>query len=291
MRVSRLLFHPEATGRWFDMPVSLKSSGGGSVTLDVPSTASTYTLTLPAATGTVLQSGTAVTVAQGGTGLTTLTANNVVLGNGTGTPNFVAPGTNGNVLTSNGTTWTSTAPSGGGQIQSQLFTSSSSWTAPTGVTRVRATVVGGGGGARQSSPGGIGGLAIGEYTVTPGTSYTVTIGTGGAGSTSTSGSGGTSSFGAFLSATGGSGNSGGASTNGTGSSGTLRNNTAYVNNLLVGQPLSGQSYKDTDASLSAVAFSINNRWMAGAQGRLDPCGVNFSNGGVGGAIFLEWVGA
>jgi hypothetical protein len=93
------------------MPVSLKSSGGGSVTMDVPSTASTYTLTLPAATGTVLQTGTAVTVAQGGTGLTTLTANNVVLGNGTGTPNFVAPGSNGNVLTSNGTTWSSTAPS------------------------------------------------------------------------------------------------------------------------------------------------------------------------------------
>tara|TARA_R100001015_G_C4550811_1_gene112707 strand:- start:39 stop:701 length:663 start_codon:yes stop_codon:yes gene_type:complete len=36
-----------------------------------------------------------------------LTANNVVIGNGTGAPNFVAPGTSGNVLKSNGTTWTS----------------------------------------------------------------------------------------------------------------------------------------------------------------------------------------
>jgi hypothetical protein len=35
------------------MPVSLKSTGGGSVTLDVPATGSTFTLTLPAATGTV----------------------------------------------------------------------------------------------------------------------------------------------------------------------------------------------------------------------------------------------
>jgi hypothetical protein len=35
------------------MPVSLKSSGGGSVTMDVPSTASTFTLTLPASTATV----------------------------------------------------------------------------------------------------------------------------------------------------------------------------------------------------------------------------------------------
>jgi hypothetical protein len=49
-------------------------------------------------------------VANGGTGATTLTANNVLLGNGTSAPLEVAPGTNGNVLTSNGTTWTSTAP-------------------------------------------------------------------------------------------------------------------------------------------------------------------------------------
>lgn len=46
-------------------------------------------------------------VANGGTGLATLTSNNVILGNGTSAPNFVAPGTSGNVLVSNGTTWTS----------------------------------------------------------------------------------------------------------------------------------------------------------------------------------------
>jgi hypothetical protein len=48
-------------------------------------------------------------VANGGTGLTTLTANNVMLGNGTSSPLFVAPGTSGNILTSNGTTWSSAA--------------------------------------------------------------------------------------------------------------------------------------------------------------------------------------
>jgi hypothetical protein len=62
-----------------------------------------------------------VAVANGGTGLTTLTANNVMLGNGTSAPTFVAPGTSGNVLTSNGTTWASTAPTGG-------IGSSQSWT-------------------------------------------------------------------------------------------------------------------------------------------------------------------
>jgi hypothetical protein len=53
-------------------------------------------------------------VANGGTGATTLTANNVILGNGTSAIQFVAPGTSGNVLTSNGTTWTSAVlPAGG----------------------------------------------------------------------------------------------------------------------------------------------------------------------------------
>ena len=49
-------------------------------------------------------------VANGGTGATTLTANAVLLGNGTSPLLEVAPSTSGNVLTSNGTTWTSTAP-------------------------------------------------------------------------------------------------------------------------------------------------------------------------------------
>ena len=53
-----------------------------------------------------------LSVAQGGTGASTLTANNVLLGNGTSAVQTVAPGTNGNVLTSNGTTWQSTAPTG-----------------------------------------------------------------------------------------------------------------------------------------------------------------------------------
>lgn len=49
-------------------------------------------------------------VSSGGTGAYTLTANNVILGNGTSAVQFVAPGTSGNLLTSNGTTWASAAP-------------------------------------------------------------------------------------------------------------------------------------------------------------------------------------
>jgi len=55
-----------------------------------------------------------VPVANGGTGAASYTANNVLLGNGTSAFQAVAPGSSGNVLTSNGTTWQSTAPAGGG---------------------------------------------------------------------------------------------------------------------------------------------------------------------------------
>lgn len=60
-------------------------------------------------------------VANGGTSLTTLTANNVILGNGTSAPTFVAPSTSGNVLTSNGTTWQSTAPAASGATKGQAI--------------------------------------------------------------------------------------------------------------------------------------------------------------------------
>ena len=58
---------------------------------------------------TSLTLGTDLAVADGGTGSSSLTANAVVLGNGTSAVQTVAPGTSGNVLTSNGTTWQSTA--------------------------------------------------------------------------------------------------------------------------------------------------------------------------------------
>ena len=53
-------------------------------------------------------------VANGGTGQTALTANNVVLGNGTSAVQVVAPGTSGNLLTSNGSTWSSATPAASG---------------------------------------------------------------------------------------------------------------------------------------------------------------------------------
>jgi hypothetical protein len=89
------------------------SAGGITIASTNPSgTVTGVTATSPLAstggtTPDISLSGT-VGVANGGTGATTLTANNVLLGNGTSVVQFVAPGTSGNVLTSNGTTWAST---------------------------------------------------------------------------------------------------------------------------------------------------------------------------------------
>lgn len=78
----------------------------------------TFNYQFPNFTGT--HTGTTVSlgvnsVAGGGTGQSSLTSNNVILGNGASAVQFVAPGTSGNVLTSNGTTWASTAAPAGTQ--------------------------------------------------------------------------------------------------------------------------------------------------------------------------------
>lgn len=64
---------------------------------------------------------TPLSVAQGGTSANTLTANYVLLGNGTSAPQMIAPSTAGNLLTSNGTTWASTTPAASGVTAIELF--------------------------------------------------------------------------------------------------------------------------------------------------------------------------
>ena len=61
---------------------------------------------------------TALSVSQGGTGATTHTANNILVGSGSSAISSIAPGTSGNVLLSNGTTWTSASNPHTSKIQS-----------------------------------------------------------------------------------------------------------------------------------------------------------------------------
>jgi len=128
------------------------------------------------------------------------------------------------------------AGAGGGFQSVQTFTSSGTWTKPTGITKVMVELTGGGAGGGGGHPstnydgsgGGAGGYSRKFIDVSAISSETVTIGSGGSGGgTATNGSnGGTTSFGSHCSATGGTGgdncnyNYGGGAA-GTGSSGDL----------------------------------------------------------------------
>jgi len=83
--------------------------------------------TLTSCTGLPLTTGITGTlpVGNGGTGTTSLTVNNVLLGNGTSALQVVAPGATGNILMSNGTTWTSATSSSGLTLLSTVTASNS----------------------------------------------------------------------------------------------------------------------------------------------------------------------
>ena len=105
-----------------------------------------------------LSLGTALGVASGGTGAATLTANNVLLGNGTSALQVVAPGATNNVLYSNGTTWLS------GPLPSSSAVSSFSAgttgftpsTATTGAITLAGTLAAANGGTGLTTPGSTG---------------------------------------------------------------------------------------------------------------------------------------
>lgn len=193
------------------------------------------------------------------------------------------------------------SPAATSQLREQLFTSSGTWTAPSGVTLARVVVIGGGGGGGAWNPdgdgadggrGGFGGIAIGTFTVVPSTNYTVTVGAGGSGgggARANGSSGGTSSFGSVISATGGAGGTswGGIGTNGSGSGGTIRNgNLSYVSSGdFTGTARSGGSGTGAE---TWSASTTSGAGQYGGGGFL--IGSITGAGGVGGIVYIQWAG-
>jgi len=197
----------------------------------------------------------------------------------------------------------------GGAPNASIYISSGFWICPTGIYKVRVTVVGGGGGAYGYGAaelyisGGPGGCAIGLFAVTPGTTYSLVVGTGGlagagseGGGGGPGGTGGTSSFASFCSATGGTGGTyDQPGVAGVGLNGNIRNSQAVTQvsggGIIADGGSSGMSTLTTgvlerlSAGASPQAWSISSPWAAGAAGN-----GTYGSGGMNGAVMIEWWG-
>ncbi len=280
------------------------SNGVNYVAIKAPdSLASTYTLTLPPDDGTNNQvlktdgsgglswttniagnaanvTGT-VAVSNGGTGSTSLAANNVLLGNGTSALQAVAPSTSGNVLTSNGTTWTSAAPAAITLPTIQKFTSGSgTYTTPANVRYIKVTAVGAGGGGGASGTASSGGTGGAGGNTTFGSSLLVANGgVGGQQGNQPGGTGGTASLGTGpvgLAVSGGIGGAGQGSISATVSGGTGGNSP--LGGAGGGGPAAGGT------GTAGTAGADNTGSGGGGAGNLNGAGYSGSGGGAGGYV-------
>lgn len=239
-------------------------------------------------------------VANGGSGAATFSSGSVLLGSGTSSFGTVAPGTAGNLLTSNGTAWTSAvAPPSG--INMELFTANGTWTPPTGITKAIVWVWGGGGGAYSSGSGAIayggqGGACCVFITGITG-AIAVTVGTGG-GNSNPATSGNTSSFGTYITCTGGSGATQTTSGTNTGANGTVTTSGVTVLRSGTGldMPIGSFAMKPTASTLLVnVPYGSNSQtWTTGAArpgtGGVSSSGVTGWTGslGCGGAVLIQY---
>lgn len=219
-------------------------------------------------------------VANGGTGLTTIPLNNVVLGNGTSAVQTIAPGTSGNVLTSNGTSWASSASAAltGPRGVGFSIATTTAFTIPSGVTSLKVTAQGaggGGGGNGGGSNGSSGTTSIGWLTgLTPGNTLSVRVGAGGAGAADVTSSGGGAGQTSYIA---------------TGITGTPQTITSIIGGgggggASSGWPGSGGGGTSSSGGLingTSIGVTMFNRGMGGAGG-------NSGTAGTDGYVLIEY---
>lgn len=225
-----------------------------------------------------------------------------VLGVSKGGTGLTTPGASGNVLVSDGTNWTSSAPATSG-INVQTFSSSGTWTKPSGFSASsRVMIQAWGGGAsgavgETSLPtygggGGGGGYNFGWFSLSQfGATETVTIGAGGnsVSALNTSGNnGGTTSVGSLLSAFGG---AGGGTNNGGGGGGQLSGGSSdapgrpfvgasFLSSVLLRQGGGGlSSGGPQDAYIHGGGGGRGNSGVAGSAGQAGAASVWGAGGG------------
>jgi hypothetical protein len=236
-----------------------------------------------------------VPVGSGGTGITTTPSNGQIpIGNGTTYAAATLTAGSGISIT-NGAGSISIATTGGSEAQGgrgQVFTSSGTFTLPTGVTAIKATVVagGGGGGATSFNGGGGGGGGGGGYAIqfftglTPGNTLTVTVGSGGPGNAGSTGSaGGTSSVSSgsqsisTVSASGGSGGQPANQNGGGGAGGGGTSGGAWA--ISGGSGATGGNWPDQNFSGAGGAAGAANAFRAGVADGTIPGSGPFGGGG------------
>lgn len=236
------------------MPVRLNSTGGGSVTLDVPATGTATTLNLPITGGSLAAGG-----AIGSSGLTMNTSR--LLGRttaGSGAVEEISVGTG--LTLSAGTL--SAGSSNGQLLNVQVFTSSGTYTRTANVTRAVVIAVGGGGGG-----GGYGGSGGAGGTTSFGSHVTAVGGSGG--TFYDAGAGGTGGTGALIAIRGQGGGAGGVVPPG------------YVSPSGAGGGQGGGAGRSSGSGSVTLAGSAGVRGGGGSGGYASvPC--NFSTGQSGG---------
>lgn len=254
----------------------------------------TFTLALTSAA--TLGPGFLFAVINSGTGIITVDPDGVETLDGR--PSLQIQPNSSAVLISTGSAWytvgVSTSSAGG----SQLFVASGTFTVPSGVSSVWATIIGGGGGGGGGqyvsnihyggSDGGFGGQWCGRISVTPGQVEPVTVGQGGVGNNSggNGGSGTASSFAGVI-AGGGAGGVTKASPDSQQATGSVSGGFNYGPGRI---NLYAQEVRpNATNATSAVGYSPTGAYSPGAGGSGETVDTaNNSVGGVGGLVLIEW---